>query len=109
PDDQSDLAKRFRGGFVCASPSPRGIRSLGCRKKGRSFHFFLDAHYGRVYPLCRASAIYKLPGCFYISYFGPDGKTNAGNPASCPASSGLLASAALRTKNIRSGNPRGDK
>ena len=46
PDDQSALEKRFRGGFVCPSPPPRGIRRLGGRTKGCSFHFFLDAHHG---------------------------------------------------------------
>ena len=55
PDDQSALEERFRGGFVCPSSSPRGIRRLGGRAKGCSFHFFLDAHHGRLYPLCRAS------------------------------------------------------
>ena len=29
PDDQSTLEERFRGGFVCPSPSPCGIRRLG--------------------------------------------------------------------------------
>src|SRR5208283_1455787 len=39
---------------VCPSPSPRGIRRLGFRAKGCSFHFLLDAHHGSLYLLCRA-------------------------------------------------------
>ncbi len=118
PHDQSALEERFRGGFVCPSSSPRGIRRLGGRAKGCSFNFFLDAHHGCLYPLCRASngrrktedgerrevdryppfsdIRFPLFGCCHIFYSRLDGKTHAGNPPFCPAAIGLLASAALR-------------
>src|SRR5208337_1867702 len=105
PDDQRAMEERFRCGSVCHSSYPRGIRRLGGREKGCSFHFLLDAHHGSVYLLCRASAAQKLSGRSHIFCFRPYGKTDAGNSSLCPAAFGLLASAALRASNIRPGNP----
>ena len=40
PDDESALAERLCGGFVCASPPPRGVRRLGGRAKDVLSTFF---------------------------------------------------------------------